>query len=172
VIGNDGWESVTTDIIGIHDYEEDPERLAARYRTPEELPQLLKRERPGGRLLTLGSHGEQPIVLSEFGGIACAREAEQGTWGYSRADDPAVFAQRYATLLRTVRAITLFAGFCYTQFADTYQEANGLLYADRTPKVPLAELELATRGPRTQREEQADLEWRLRMMKLWQWVEV
>ena len=31
----------------------------------------------------------------------------------------------------------MLAGFCYTQFADTYQEANGLLYADRTPKIPL-----------------------------------
>ena len=31
----------------------------------------------------------------------------------------------------------LFSGFCYTQFADTFQEANGLLYADRTPKIPL-----------------------------------
>ena len=29
----------------------------------------------------------------------------------------------------------MFSGFCYTQFADTFQEANGLLYADRTPKI-------------------------------------
>ena len=28
VIGNDGWESVATDIIGIHDYDDDPRRLA------------------------------------------------------------------------------------------------------------------------------------------------
>ena len=28
VIGNDGWESVATDIIGIHDYDHDPERIA------------------------------------------------------------------------------------------------------------------------------------------------
>ena len=28
VIGNDGWESVATDIIGIHDYDSDPERIA------------------------------------------------------------------------------------------------------------------------------------------------
>jgi hypothetical protein len=38
------------------------------------------------------------------------------------------------------------SGFCYTQFADTYQEANGLLYADRTPKFPLQDIALATRG--------------------------
>jgi beta-galactosidase/beta-glucuronidase len=28
VIGNDGWESVATDIIGIHDYDNQPERIA------------------------------------------------------------------------------------------------------------------------------------------------
>ncbi len=171
VIGNDGWESVATDIVGIHDYEEDPSRLTTRYATPEEIPRLLKRARPGGRLLTLANHGEQPIVLSEFGGIACTREAGM-SWGYSRAADPAELESRYQTLLATVRAIPLFAGFCYTQFADTYQEANGLLYADRTPKFPLAEMEIATRGRRTAREEEADLEWRLRMMKFWRDVEL
>jgi hypothetical protein len=45
----------------------------------------------------------------------------------------------------------MLAGFCYTQFADTYQEANGLLYADRTPKAPLEEIAAATRGPRSGR---------------------
>jgi beta-galactosidase/beta-glucuronidase len=172
VIGNDGWESVATDVIGIHDYEEEPERIAARYATPEEITRVLKRERPGGRLLTLATHEkEQPIVLSEFGGIACA-PPEATTWGYSIASDPDELAARYTTLLETVRTIPLFAGFCYTQFADTYQEANGLLYADRTPKFPIADMERATRGRRTPREEQAELEWRLRMMKLWQVVEV
>jgi beta-galactosidase/beta-glucuronidase len=33
VVGNDGWESVATDIIGIHDYDADPERVRARYGT-------------------------------------------------------------------------------------------------------------------------------------------
>ena len=35
VVGNDGWESVATDIIGIHDYDDDPERIARRYFTRE-----------------------------------------------------------------------------------------------------------------------------------------
>jgi hypothetical protein len=45
-----------------------------------------------------------------------------------------------------VHSIGLLSGFCYTQFADTYQEANGLLYADRRPKIPLQRLAAATRG--------------------------
>ncbi len=48
-----------------------------------------------------------------------------------------------------MRSLELLAGFCYTQFADTYQEANGLLYADRTPKVPLALIAAATAGRQT-----------------------
>ena len=76
VIGNDGWESVATDIIGIHDYEHDPDRIARRYGTEEGLPRLFKRERPGGRILLLDeeAHTGQPIMLTEFGGIAFSSE--------------------------------------------------------------------------------------------------
>ena len=45
-----------------------------------------------------------------------------------------------------MRELGLISGFCYTQFADTYQEANGLLYADRTPKIPIAQIASATCG--------------------------
>ena len=153
VVGNDGWESVATDIIGIHDYDADPEAIARRYRADEILPRLFKRERPGGRLLVLEGerHHEQPIVLSEFGGIAFAADA-RNTWGYSRASSPEELAVRYAALLKAVAAVGVLSGFCYTQFADTYQEANGLLFADRTPKIPLSVIASATlttgeRGP-------------------------
>jgi beta-galactosidase/beta-glucuronidase len=148
VIGNDGWESVATDIIGIHDYDGDPQQLARRYHSEEVRPKLFRRERPGGRVIVLdGSHAEHPIVLSEFGGIALGRERGK-QWGYSRAEDEAVFARRYAELLEVVRGIAMFAGFCYTQFADTYQEVNGLLRSDRTPKFPLEQIATATRGAR------------------------
>src|SRR3712207_2523684 len=68
VIGNDGWESVATDIIGIHDYDDQPERILRRYHAEEVLPRLFKRERPGGRLLVLEgqSHSEQPLMLTEL----------------------------------------------------------------------------------------------------------
>ena len=146
VIGNDGWESVATDIIGIHDYDHDAVRLGRRYRAHEELPRIFRRERPGGRLLVLEGerHAELPVVLSEFGGIALG--PKQGTWGYSRAGTEEEFAARYELLMQAVHTIGLLSGFCYTQFADTYQEANGLLYADRRPKMPLERMAAATRG--------------------------
>jgi beta-galactosidase/beta-glucuronidase len=153
VVGNDGWESVATDIIGIHDYDSDPKRIARRYHAEDVLPRLLKRERPGGRLLVLEGSGdrEHPIMLSEFGGIANSHDVEH-TWGYSRAESGQDLAARYRALLKAVGSISLFSGFCYTQFADTYQEANGLLYADRTPKFPLEEIAQATRGEPEQRQ--------------------
>ena len=164
VIGNDGWESVATDIIGIHDYDDQPERIAQRYGT-EEIPRLFKRERPGGRILLLEGPAQldQPIMLTEFGGIAFSRDLS-GTWGYSRSQTEEEFAQQYTHLLRMIRSLPLLAGFCYTQFTDTYQEANGLLYADRTPKFPIEQIALATRGPRTAKDRQTEWAWRERLM--------
>jgi hypothetical protein len=45
-----------------------------------------------------------------------------------------------------VNETIMFSGFCYTQFADTFQEANGLLTADRSPKLPLEKIFAATRN--------------------------
>jgi len=147
VIGNDGWESVATDIIGIHDYDHLPDRIAKRYHAEEVLPRLFRRERPGGRVLVLEGHphADHPIVLSEFGGIAFSTP-EKRTWGYSRTQNAEDFQRKYTELLAVVRSLEVLAGFCYTQFADTYQEANGLLYADRTPKFPLHAIAAATKG--------------------------
>ena len=83
-------------------------------------------------------------MLTEFGGIALA---VANTWGYAVSDDAEDFARHYERLLDVVRQLALFSGFCYTQFADTYQEANGLLHADRTPKIPLRRIAAATAGP-------------------------
>jgi beta-galactosidase/beta-glucuronidase len=148
VIGNDGWESVATDIIGIHDYDSDPRAITRRYHHEDVLPRLLKHERPGGRLLILEEEEVQtelPVMLTEFGGIASSEDT-QNTWGYSRAATAEDLAERYADLLYAVGSLGLLSGFCYTQFTDTYQEANGLLRANRTPKFPLEDMAAATRG--------------------------
>ena len=47
VVGNDGWESAETDIIGVHDYDEDPARIHQRYWGHEDIPTILRRVRPG-----------------------------------------------------------------------------------------------------------------------------
>lgn len=160
VIGNDGWESVATDIIGIHDYDDEPERIGKRYGISDIEAQLFKRERPGGRMLFVGGEEawKQPIMLTEFGGIALGEE--QGIWGYSRTETSEELVRRYTALLATVRSLPALAGFCYTQLTDTYQEANGLLYADRTPKAPFEAIAKATTGGRRDQDTFTETAWR------------
>jgi hypothetical protein len=157
VIGNDGWEHTATDIVGIHDYDDQLERIARRYGVSDIVNDLLLRERLGGRRLILDErvYSGQPLMLTEFGGIAYGGE-DPKSWGYTVRASAEEFAAAYRELLETVRAQRIFAGFCYTQFADTYQETNGLLFPDRRPKFPLEEIAAATRGPLTQR--QLDIE--------------
>jgi len=164
VVGNDGWESAETDIIGVHDYDEDPARIHERYWGHEDIPTILRRVRPGGRLSTLSGHEHmgQPVVLTEFGGIAYAPPEERDeSWGYSEVETSNDLERAYTELLQTVRGLPLLAGFCYTQFADTYQERNGLLYADRTPKFPIERIAEATTGLEFQRYEAARLQRKL-----------
>ena len=149
MIGNDGWESSATDIIGIHDYDANSEHIRQRYGPEIKPEQLFDRRRPGGRILTLDGypHRGQPIMLTEFGGVAFSPAAKSNgakTWGYTVVDSEAEFIELFQELLHTVIHTALFSGFCYTQFTDTFQEANGLLYADRSPKIPLELIAEAT----------------------------
>lgn len=149
VIANDGWEMGATDVIAIHDYDGDPQRVAARYaRRDGDWTPVLMREWPGYRKLLLPGHtyAGQPVMLSEFGGIALQSGPGHDGWGYTAATTPAQFEAQYAALLRVVNAVPGLAGFCYTQFTDTYQEINGLLTMQRVPKLPLDRLAAATLG--------------------------
>ena len=142
VLGNDGWEASATDILGIHDQDCDPERLRARYAANGQPGALVDLRRPGGRILTLDGfpHRGQPIMLTHCGGIVFdAPGAEPGC-----AASQQRFLEVYDRLLEVVSSSTMFCGFCYTQFADNFQEKNGLLYADRTPKMPLERIRDAT----------------------------
>ena len=165
VVGNDGWESVATDIIGIHDYDEEADRIGRRYGINEIKSALFERERPGGRMLLIGEDKEcnHPIVLTEFGGISFG--GHKGGWGYSRTDSAEELVRRYSALLTTIRSLPALAGFCYTQLTDTYQETNGLVYADRTPKAAFEEISKATHGTAPNPDDLAMLEWRSRIIR-------
>ena len=145
IIGNDGWESVATDIITIHDYDDNPARIKTRYESPELIPNLTREALPAGRLVSLADRDDtdRPIMLTEFGGLSMSEQ--DGNWGYAFSSAQE-FGERYGNLMKIVRSLPLFAGFCYTQFADTYQETNGLLCADRTPKIPIEEIYKYTNG--------------------------
>jgi beta-galactosidase/beta-glucuronidase len=145
VLSNEGWEHVDSDILGLHDYS-DAEEMGQRYADRSSIADVVLRGRtPHGRRPILSGEqeraflaGETPLMITEFGGISLVAGGERDdAWGYSNAGS----ADEYADLLRAqfeaLRASAEVVGYCYTQFMDTGQETNGLLFADGTPKLPV-----------------------------------
>ena len=155
VSANDGWETTGGDIVGIHDYDQDAGALRARYADLDAIDRLLTGRRDDGKTADLDQApaGGRAVVLSEFGGVALAGDTDTdrgrfGTanWGYDTATSGDDLVRRYREQWAAVHASTGLAGACWTQLTDTYQEVNGLLRADRTPKADLDALRAATRG--------------------------
>ena len=134
VVSNDGWEHALTDLCTIHDYGSAGD-LSSRYATPESSVSA----RPAKRPIYAPGHGYrgEPILISEFGGIAFS--GEEG-WGYSTVADAVEFLERYEALMTALQQSETVRGFCYTQLTDVEQETNGLLTYEREPKVDLARI--------------------------------
>jgi beta-galactosidase/beta-glucuronidase len=150
VISNDGWEHTDSDVWSVHDYTPDGDVVRARYGTPEAVQELLRGVGPAGRRLLLGDAAPvvdrgQPVMITEFGGISWAGGRDDA-WGYSTATDADDFARRIGELLDAVRDCRTLTGFCWTQLTDTGQETNGILHADRTPKLPVETLRALVTG--------------------------
>jgi beta-galactosidase/beta-glucuronidase len=145
VVGNDGWEHIETDLLTIHDYSREAAKLGERYGTVESSSATSKLVLEHGRAILLGNvvAEDRPVILSEFGGIRFHPQSEG--WGYQQAQSSEDLLATYSDMIAAVSGTGL-AGFCYTQFADTFQEQNGLLYSDRRPKVALESLAKATSG--------------------------
>lgn len=81
----------------------------------------------------------QPVIISEFGGTAYVGDTDAG-WGYGEGvKNDREFLERFGALTGAIDRLNI-SGFCYTQITDVEQEVNGLLRADRSPKVPLSEI--------------------------------
>ena len=139
VVSNDGWEHALTDLCTIHDYGS-AQDLSSRYATPESSVSA----RPAGRPIYAPAYGYrgEPILISEFGGIAFS--GEDGGWGYTTVADPEEFLERYDSLLTALLQSPTVQGFCYTQLTDVEQEVNGLLTYDRNPKADPARIRKIT----------------------------
>jgi len=147
VISNDGWEHTASDIWTIHDYDSDPSTLAARYASASAVDAALSGFGTAGRRISIGQPDSgQPVMLTEFGGVSYVNHEVDGAWGYSSAHTEEEFESRVSGLLQAVQSSSALTGFCYTQLTDTGQETNGLLYADRSPKVPVEALRRAILG--------------------------
>ncbi|MEF2277401.1 sugar-binding domain-containing protein [Deinococcus sp. YIM 134068] len=137
VIGNDGWELVEGDILGVHDYAMDGATLRERYHSAEALEHTLKTVQPSRRNFYLSGHHrrDEPVMLTEFGGLSHAPGDLDRWWGYGTLTDTDALLERYGELVGAVLDSPVISGFCYTQLTDTEQETNGLLREDRTPKL-------------------------------------
>lgn len=149
VISNDGWEHTNSDIITIHDYDGNGESLARRYADDTARTELFHGMGPADRWVLVGGaedHG-QPVMLTEFGGVNYQPGAQrEDGWGYTSASDGDDWIVRITALYDAIRASSFLAGSCYTQLTDTMQETNGLLNADRAPKVPIEQIRRAVTG--------------------------
>ncbi|MDP9444285.1 MAG: glycoside hydrolase family 2 [Actinomycetota bacterium] len=149
VISNDGWEHTVSDIWTVHDYAARGSQLRARYGDRARLEEMLHRGRPARRRILLDDDADagQPVMLTEFGGIRVVSSDDRGGWGYSSVESVEGFADRLQELVDAVLDSSALAGFCYTQLSDTGQEQNGLLTADRRPKIPPARVSRIVRRP-------------------------
>jgi beta-galactosidase/beta-glucuronidase len=141
-LSNEGWEHTVSDIWGVHDYSDDPQIIKDRYDTKEALEETLTKGGPQRRkvLLQPDDQREQPVVITEFGGISF-RPAQGSAWfGYATVQTEDEYVEKLRGLFDAIHDSPNLAGYCYTQLTDTMQEANGLLTEDRKPKFPIERL--------------------------------
>lgn len=131
VIDASGGTHGETDIYDIHDYEQNEDIFAQRYRPGSELFDPMEGEQH--------YDGKAPTMLSEYGGIQWS--GTNGGWGYGQAPKTLEeFLNRFRVLTETLLRNPDHMGFCYTQLYDVEQEQNGLYRYDRTPKFDVNEI--------------------------------
>ncbi|MFL6123433.1 glycoside hydrolase family 2 protein [Actinophytocola sp.] len=142
VISNDGWEHATSDIWTVHDYSPSAEDLTSRYGTAAAVDAAMGRDWPGAHRVHLGDpvRGEQPLMVTEFGGLSYTPSAGERWFGYRTVASAEDLLLAYERLVTALVGSDQVAGYCYTQLTDTEQEVNGLLTEAREPKVDPAEI--------------------------------
>lgn len=136
---NDGWEQTDSDIMAIHDYCQEGDELLEKLTSIDQL----SRSAAGSRMLyAKGYEYEgQPVIVTEFGGIAFSRDTDGTNWGYGDSEkDEESFLRRLDGLIHAIVSSRTTSGFCYTQLTDVYQEVNGLLTSDRVPKCDIGRI--------------------------------
>lgn len=136
VVSNDGWEHTISDILTLHDYVENGDEFLKRYADKDRIVHNQIAFNNKRYAYADGYRYEgQPIIISEFGGVALKSEAG---WGYGNQEvSEESFIKRVQDIHRAIKQTDYIAGYCYTQITDVQQEVNGLLTEDRKLKIPL-----------------------------------
>lgn len=140
VISNDGWEHCTTDLLTVHNYghgeKEDKERYLKFAKDLSTRDEILKFSCISRFILNPGfeDHG-QPILLSEFGGVAFKKDAHGKAWGYTTCQNEEEYEADLRRIYAAIAKSTCIQGICYTQLTDVEQEVNGLMTFERKYKI-------------------------------------
>ncbi len=136
VVANDGWEHTATDIVTLHDYVETKEQFLKRYAIKDEIVNNEKSFNDWKYAFASGyGYKGQPVMLTEFGGIAFRTDSG---WGYGNQEaSEEAFVARMRGIHEAIKETDYIVGYCYTQITDVQQEQNGLLTEDREPKVSM-----------------------------------
>jgi beta-galactosidase/beta-glucuronidase len=142
VISNDGWEHTHTDLCTLHDYNP---AHALKRRYGRTYTALDPSAHPKPLFLPGYEYRGEPLLVSEFGGIALARS---GGFGWSEVESTDELVDVYREMIEALTQPGPVEGFGYTQLCDVEQERNGLLTFDRRPKVDLGTLRSITEIPK------------------------
>ncbi|MDC9823771.1 glycoside hydrolase family 2 TIM barrel-domain containing protein [Devosia sp. ZB163] len=138
VISNEGWEHTFSDIIGVHDYTQHGSQLTDRFGSKEAIEATLGTFKPNRKRQRLFEDDrDQPVMLTEFGGISFHPAAGQNWMGYATVGSEEEYLGILRDLFSAIYASPELSGFCYTQITDTQQEKNGLYDEHRNPKLPV-----------------------------------
>jgi beta-galactosidase/beta-glucuronidase len=143
VVANDGWEIVGGDVYGVHSYSATAEQLQTDLDGALQIGNTAATIASSGKTMwpIAGLPSDRIRMVTEFGGIAFRTDHRTDAWGYDRtAESEEEFLARFSALVGYVRSRDDVAGFVYTQLTDVEQEVNGLLTADRVPKVPIEKI--------------------------------
>jgi len=135
VICNDGWENTVNDIVTIHNYAQ----VGSELESAIEYELLLAQKVSGTPMRNAFADGYmykgQPIMVTEFGGIAFS---DEHGWGYGdTVKDKEEYLNRMEGLIDAIKRNRKISGYCFTQFNDVQQEVNGLLTIDRKCKTDI-----------------------------------
>jgi len=142
VIDASGGVHYETDMFDVHDYEQDPEKLAEYLAPMLDDPEYFHTPIPryrGKAPARTEEYKGQPYWVSEYGGTFWNPNVVNDgktAWGYGDAPrTEEEFATRYEKLTEVLLSHPRVCGFCYTQLTDIEQEQNGLYFYDRSRKL-------------------------------------
>lgn len=151
-IDSSGNYRILSEVYDIHDYDQETQSFQARWDgltdriretggvIPAEDPFFNSApEGPSGRAPFFNQpYDNQPIFVSEYGGIRWPDDTVEG-WGYGNAPaTPEEFFARYKGLTEALLNNPEIFGFCYTQLYDVEQEVNGLYTYGRAQKFDIS----------------------------------